>query len=304
MQATPGHLAAAAGGRLARVAAPEVLCGGEALPRPGRRAARAGRRRSGTCTARPRRRSGRLPRGGRRRARPVPIGRPIANTRVYVLDAHAAAGAGGRGGRAVHRRRRAGARLPRPARADGRALRRRPVRATPGARLYRTGDLARLPAGRRARVPGPDRPPGQDPRLPHRAGRDRGRARRGIRRVREAVVAARRRGAEDAGWSPTSSPASGRRRRRAARASCAERCPTTWSRRRSSTLDALPLTPNGKVDRKALPAPRRDRPERAASTWRRARRLERRLAEIWERAPGNPADRRRRITSSTSASSP
>ena len=31
-----------------------------------------------------------------------------------------------------------------------------------------------VPAGRRPRVPGPHRPPGQDPRLPHRAGGDRG----------------------------------------------------------------------------------------------------------------------------------
>ena len=62
--------------------------------------------------------------------------------------------------------------------AHRRALRPRSLRGEPGARLYRTGDLARWRAGRRARVPGPARPPGQDPRLPHRAGRDRGRARR------------------------------------------------------------------------------------------------------------------------------
>ena len=42
---------------------------------------------------------------------------------------------------------------------------------------------------------------------------------------------------------------------RAARAPEAARCPTTWCRSTSSSLDALPLLPNGKIDRKALPAP-------------------------------------------------
>ena len=50
--------------------------------------------------------------------------------------------AGRRAGRAVHRRRRRGARLPTAARADRRALRARPFRDA-GARMYRTGDLAR-----------------------------------------------------------------------------------------------------------------------------------------------------------------
>ena len=63
---------------------------------------------------------------------------------------------------------RPGARLPgRPALTAERFL---PTpRGGPATALYRTGDLGALPAGRRRRVPRPDRPPGQDPRLPHRA---------------------------------------------------------------------------------------------------------------------------------------
>ena len=44
-----------------------------------------------------------------------------------------------------------------------------PFAGRPGARLYRTGDLARRLRGRRPRVPGAHRPPGQGARLPHRA---------------------------------------------------------------------------------------------------------------------------------------
>ena len=45
-----------------------------------------------------------------------------------------------------------------------------------GERLYRTGDLVIARRARRVSVPRPARQPGEEPRLPHRAGRDRGRA--------------------------------------------------------------------------------------------------------------------------------
>ena len=61
----------------------------------------------------------------------------------------------------------------------------------PGARMYRTGDLARWRPDGAAGVPRPRRRPGQDPRLPHRAGRDRGRPRRAARRRRARVVVVR-----------------------------------------------------------------------------------------------------------------
>ena len=80
-----------------------------------------------------------------------------------------------------------------------------PFAAEPAARLYRTGDLARwLRRTAALRVPGPARPPGQAPRLPHRAGRDRGGAARGTRRSREARGGRPRgRARATSGWSPT-----------------------------------------------------------------------------------------------------
>ena len=55
----------------------------------------------------------------------VPIGRPIDNTRIHVLDAAPPPTAGRCSGRAVHRGRRARPGLPRPRRPDRRALRAR-----------------------------------------------------------------------------------------------------------------------------------------------------------------------------------
>ena len=83
--------------------------------------------------------------------------------------------------RAAHRRRPARARLSEAAGPDGRALRARPA----GGALGRSRGAAlphRRPrphaARRRRRVPGPSRPPGEAARPAHRAGGDRGGARR------------------------------------------------------------------------------------------------------------------------------
>ena len=111
-----------------------------------------------------------------REGAPPGIGRPIADTYVYVVDRDGnlvPPGVPGElwvGGTGLARGYRAAARPDRRALRPGRLERRRrrpPVpHRRPGA----------LPARRRPRVPRPHRPSGQGARLPHRAGGDRGRA--------------------------------------------------------------------------------------------------------------------------------
>ncbi|MEG5160088.1 amino acid adenylation domain-containing protein [Microcoleus sp. AT3-A2] len=52
------------------------------------------------------------------------------------------------------------------------------------------------------------------------------------------------------------------------------------------TLESLPLTPNGKIDRKALPAPERDRPELEEAFAAPRTAIEKILAEIWAQVLG------------------
>ena len=109
-----------------------------------------------------------------------------------------------RGRRALDRRRRPGARLPGPARPDRRSAS-SPTRSSHGRARGSTAPAisARYRADGADRVPGPHRQPGQGPRLPDRARRDRDRphpAREhlgGGRRGRAAPTAPRR------SWRPT-----------------------------------------------------------------------------------------------------
>ena len=123
---------------------------------------------------------------------------------------------------------------------------------------FGAGGRAPLPDGRpgalaadgRAGVPRPARPPGEDARLPHRAGGDRGGAARHPRGARRGGAGARGRAGGDSGWWPTWRPA----RRRAA----GERAAARSSRR------GLPdyMVPSAFVPLAALPltAQRQDRP--------------------------------------------
>ena len=135
----------------------------------------------------------------------VPIGKPLANSEIYLLDSNlelVPIGIPGElciGG--------AGVALGYLNRPDyGGALRRRSLRAGhPPLSHRRSGALA---SRRQRRVPRPLRPSAQDPRLPHRARRDRGRVLERHPGVRAAAVLSwERRGAgtphgSSRTWSP------------------------------------------------------------------------------------------------------
>ncbi|POA48981.1 non-ribosomal peptide synthetase [Pseudomonas sp. MPR-ANC1] len=187
-------------------------------------------------------------------AESVPIGGPIANTQVYVLDAHqqpVPMGVTGElciGGQGV-----ALGYLNRPELTAEKFLR-DPFSDTPGALLYRTGDLARWIA------------PGQLDCL----GRNDDQVKiRGFRielgeienrllncpGIKEAVVLARRDGQETtrlvAYYTAHDEALDSADLHAQLQARLPEyMVPTAWVR-----LDVLPLNNNGKVDRKALPAP-------------------------------------------------
>ncbi|QPB24375.1 non-ribosomal peptide synthetase [Rhizobium sp. 007] len=219
----------------------------------------------------------------------VPIGRPIANTRVYLLDGHGAPvpfGAAGElyvGGAGVAR-----SYLNRPELTAERFI------ASPfvaGDRLYRTGDLARyLPDGNleflgrndeQVKIRGFRIEPGEiAARLCEHA------------LVRDAVVVAREDGAggkrliayvvaaaEQAGEAEKSDLAG------ALRAHLSACLPDYMVPSAFVRLSALPLTPNGKLDRKALPVPEDDAYARRTYEAPQGA-VETALAAIWEELLG------------------
>jgi amino acid adenylation domain-containing protein/FkbH-like protein len=210
----------------------------------------------------------------------TPIGRPLRNARLYIVDPHltpAPVGVVGElsvGGICVGR-----GYLADPARTAG-SLVPDALSGEPGARFYRTGDMARyLPDGRvefLGRV---------DHQVKIRGFRiEIGEIEAVLRQheeVAQAVVVARREGgsARLVGYvaaSPGEEDVEGLTAR--LRSHLAERLPDYMVPAVFVVLDRLPLSPNGKIDRKALPAP--DLRAGAVSTPPRTR-TERELADIW-----------------------
>ncbi|SAK79874.1 non-ribosomal peptide synthetase [Caballeronia pedi] len=186
----------------------------------------------------------------------VPIGRPLPNTRIYLLDVHGQLmppGAVGEmfiGGGGVAR-----GYLNRPDLSAERFLH-DPFSNVPGARMYRTGDLARwLPDGNidflgrndhQVKIRGFRIELGEiEARLAAHEG------------IREAVVMARETGGANkhlvAYYTPSEAHEAPQNQQ--LRAHLMQTLPEYMVPAAYVMLEALPLTPNGKLDRRALPAP-------------------------------------------------
>jgi amino acid adenylation domain-containing protein len=213
----------------------------------------------------------------------VPIGRPIANTRVYILDRHmqpvpvgvrGELWAGGDGLAIGY--------LNRPDLTSERFVP-CPHADAPGELLYRTGDFARYLSDGTIQFLGRS-----DDQVKIRGFRiELGEVEAGLMRhpaVRQAVVVVR------------DEPATGKRlvaylmaepeeriNARELRTFLKASLPDYMIPSAFIWLDEFPLTPNGKVDRRALPAPKREVTEETAEATRAPwNELEVRLARLWE----------------------
>jgi natural product biosynthesis luciferase-like monooxygenase protein/amino acid adenylation domain-containing protein len=216
----------------------------------------------------------------------IPIGRPIANTEIYLVDKHlrpVPIGVAGEiliGGEGVAR-----GYLNRPELTEEKFIH-HPFRANAKARLYRTGDLGRFRADGTIEFLG---------RLDHqvkiRGHRiELGEIELAIGRhpaVREVVVVARedttnekRLVAYVVAASSTKPTASELRR------FTQDKLPEAMTPSVFVFLDALPLTPNGKANRQALPAPENHRPELETAYVAPRTGLEKTIAEVWRELLG------------------
>jgi acyl-coenzyme A synthetase/AMP-(fatty) acid ligase len=213
---------------------------------------------------------------------PIPIGRPIANTRVYILDAHLEPmpiGVPGElyiGGDGVARG------YWRREDLTGERFVADPF--VPGGRLYRTGDLARYRGdgaieflGRRddqVKIRGFRIEPGEvEAALGHHPD------------LQAVAVVARSVDGDEKQLVAYVVPGGGARRPAAEelRGFLAQRLPDYMIPATFVALDRLPVTLNGKLDRARLPAPSSDRPQLETAFAAPATELERRIAAIWRR---------------------
>jgi len=216
----------------------------------------------------------------------VPIGRPIANTRIYLLDHHlqpVPVGVPGElyiGGVNLAR-----GYLNRPELTAERFIP-DPFSGEPGARLYKTGDLARyLPDGNIEFLGRTDH------QVKVRGFRvELGEIEAVLREhpaLREVVVVAREDVPGDkrlvAYVVPAQKPAPTTSE---LRRFLKERLPKYMIPSAFMVLDALPLTPNGKLDRRALPPPARVRPELERAFVAPRTPVEEELANIWAQLLG------------------
>jgi aspartate racemase len=209
----------------------------------------------------------------------IPIGRPISNTEVYLLDRHLQAvpiGVPGEvyiGGDGL-----AGGYLNRPELTAEKFIP-HPFAPEPGARLYRTGDLARyLPDGvieflgrtdNQVKIRGYRIEPEEIETVL-----------RGHPQVSETVVLARMDAGGDkrlVGYVVTNAPVA----MSGLRNFLAQKLPDYMVPSAFVFLDALPLTPNGKIDRKALPDPEPQRPASGSAFAAPRTPAERLVANAW-----------------------
>ena len=210
----------------------------------------------------------------------IPIGRPIANTQIYILDGHqelVPVGVAGElviGGdgvvRGYHRRAELSAERFVPD----------PWSRKPGARMYRTGDLARYRGDGTIEFLG---------RIDHQV------KIRGYRielgeietelgrhpAIQECVVLAREDGGGDPRLVGYFVPKGAAPAPEELREHLRETLPEFMVPALFVTLDAMPLTPNGKIDRKQLPAPEQQTARTQAPFVAPKNALETMIADAW-----------------------
>ena len=217
---------------------------------------------------------------------PVPIGRPLANTQVYILDRHlrpVPVGVPGElfiGGDGV-----AAGYFKRPELTAERFLH-DPFSSRPGDRMYRTGDLVRYREDGAIEFLG---------RLDHQVKISGHRIELGeveatLRRhpsVRDVVVVAHDDEFGEKRLVAYLTPADGPTPAvNVLRRFLGDQLPDYMTPATFVTLDAFPLTPNGKIDRKALPAPEHERPELGRRFVAPRTPIEEELAALWAEGLG------------------